>query len=105
MSLAATAPTTQHNYAAWLDGTTGSDLKAIEQAIEMPPVPQSPVRVGHVAERASGAHSGSRAPTGPQELSLAAAPDAQLPEIWYKILAEREGFEPGGSPSQISNLL
>jgi hypothetical protein len=42
MSQAATAPTTQHNYATRRDGTTESDL---------PPIPQSAVRAGQVAER------------------------------------------------------
>ena len=35
--------------AAWLDGTTESDLKVIEQAMEVPPVAESPVRAGHAA--------------------------------------------------------
>jgi hypothetical protein len=38
-------------YAASLDGRTESDLKAIEQPMKVPLVPQFPVPAGQVAER------------------------------------------------------
>ena len=57
-------------YAAWLDGTTKSDLKAIEQAMEVPRSSSSPVRAGHGTERVarpfavSHPHRSPRAVTG-----------------------------------------
>ena len=84
-------------YAAWLDGTTESDLQAIKRAMEGPPAPTSAVRPAPEAEKVrrpfalSRPHPSPRAVTG---LSLGSAPGAQLPDNWYKILAEREGFEP-----------
>jgi hypothetical protein len=52
-------------------------------------------RARDTSQRGSRTYSRFHVPTGPQELSLAAPPDAQLPENWYKIMAEREEFEPG----------
>ncbi|MDE2250339.1 MAG: DUF3596 domain-containing protein [Gammaproteobacteria bacterium] len=84
-------------YAAWLDGTTESDLQAIKHAMEAPPsappaviAAQSPTRVAVPL-----AHSRPlQSPRAVSGLSLAKAHGVQLPDNWYKIMAEREGFEP-----------
>ena len=85
-------------YAAWLDGTTESDLLAIKQAMGAAPlaptavvtVAQSPTRVA-VPLALSRPHRSPRAVTG---LSLASTGEMQVPDNWYKVMAEREGFEP-----------
>ena len=79
-------------YAAWLDATTESDLQAIRGAMEAPPASQPPIRAGAIAERVAVPLTlwcPHRSPRAVTALSLAPAPDVQLPDNWYKVLAGR----------------
>jgi hypothetical protein len=64
-----------------------SDLKAIDQAMQVDPIPLS-LCARHTCERELRTHPRFRVPTGAQKLSLAPESDAQLPGNWYKIRAE-----------------
>ena len=73
-------------YAAWLEGTTEADLRAIQKAMEVP-----------AATKAAHPLSLSLAPGSPKavtRLSLEKADEPQVSDFWWKFLAEREGFEP-----------
>ena len=80
-----------------------SDLKAIEQALEVPAVPQSAVRPGQVAERVAHPFAVSR-PTGPQELSLAATPTRNCLTIGTKFWRRERDSNRIPTPSRISKL-
>jgi integrase len=74
-------------YAAWLEGTTEADLRAIQKAME-----------ASAATKAAHPLSLSLAPGSPKavtRLSLEKADESQVSDFWWKILAEREGFEFG----------
>ena len=51
------------------------------------------MRAGHIAERVAHLFAAPRPHRFPGAVT-GGGPDAQPPENWYKILAEREGFEP-----------
>jgi len=84
-------------YAAWLEGTTEADLRAIKRAME------EPSRSAGIAkerrEDAQVAHTFSLSlplgsPKAVTKLSPAGVEEMQVPENFHQLLAEREGFEP-----------
>jgi integrase len=87
-------------YAAWSEGAIEADLDAIEHSLTTAPVLVFPAI--NTPARSEGT-SGVSAPTRERfpasndlalDLPLGRDGDGQVPENWYKILAEREGFEP-----------
>jgi hypothetical protein len=70
---------------AWQHGTT--------ETMELPRFSSLPC-TRDTSQRGSRTHSRYRVPTGPQALSLAVAPDAQLPENCYKIMAGERDSNP-----------
>jgi hypothetical protein len=84
-------------YAAWLEGTSESDLAAIRRAMDAPAAPSIRVIQGGRSSRDSGHLSPSlplESPRAVTTLPLEREPELQLPDNWQQILAEREGFEP-----------
>ena len=78
---------------AWLEGTTAADVEAIKAAIQAPSRPAQVVQRIRPSQRV-------RVPIvrlgslQPQALSLEPGWKSRVPENYWKILAEREGFEP-----------
>jgi hypothetical protein len=68
-------------YAAWLEGTTEADLRAIQKAMEVPAATKAP-----------------ESPKAVTRLSLGKDDNTQVPDFWWKLLAEREGFEFAAGP-------
>ena len=97
-------------YAAWLDGTTEADLQAIKHAMEGPAKSAPTPRPSFATERVSF----RLPPTSPLRsqktvtgLSLERLSDTQVPDNYWKILAEREGFELDSDPlsdQQVTDL-
>ena len=84
-------------YAAWLDGTTESDLLAIKCAMEGPSGPRLRGREASIASRVAHPRELSlplESPKAVTRLSLEEQPETEVPEMWRVSLAEREGFEP-----------
>jgi len=84
-------------YAAWLDGTTESDLLAIKRAIEAPSAPA--IRAGEtpMTSRVARPLALSRPRQSPKAVTRPSPeqwPKGHLPENWHELMAEREGFEP-----------
>jgi hypothetical protein len=94
-------------YAAWTEGAIEADLDAIKRALEATPrgatqFATAPVSTGikplapTIASAPATLPKRDRLPHYDLALDLPpeSEPELQLPDNWYKILAEREGFEP-----------
>ena len=95
-------------YAAWLEGTTESDLLAITRAMEGPTAAGVMARKPAVSARPARPAVLSTPPESPRafsSLSTGGEAKTQVPDNWWEILAEREGFELGGGIQEINNLL
>ncbi|MDB6089638.1 MAG: hypothetical protein JWN85_2422, partial [Gammaproteobacteria bacterium] len=89
-------------YAAWLEGTTGSDLVAITRAMEGPSAAGVMARKLAVSAPPARPQALSIPPESPRAVSWLSTdrePETQVPDNWWKGLAEREGlFGPAASP-------
>ena len=94
-------------YAAWTDDASEADLDAIKRALSGAPLDTAQrvaLPISTAIDEAAPAATPSRAATTMSDrppdrdlaldLALPRQPEAQLPENWWKRLAEREGFEP-----------
>jgi integrase len=84
-------------YAAWLEGTTESDLLAITRAMEGPSAAGVMARKLAVSARPTRPQALSIPPESPKAVSWLSTDreaETQVPDNWWNSLAEREGFEP-----------
>jgi hypothetical protein len=84
-------------YAAWLEGTTEADLLAINQALNAAQSRTMKVKETSIApaiERPFALSRPLESPKAGTRLALEEAEKTQVPDNWWKVMAEREGFEP-----------